>query len=219
MFSSQTLNIVLPSSQADYTLFALDNSGSTSDPTSQCTYVIRTDVEACCHVSNLLSMLIDISTAAASLYDATPAFEDYVVWMLDSFLSANDLQKRCRKYPEHDQQLENLTMMSFSALQALLLSLREYLPGPLLRRGYTVLSILLTDILENSAELLEKCKPLSICSAVLNLANCCNQHDAMRRLMSRRLIPVIRTFLETPDCLSLGNDFKVRMPQNFRRFS
>jgi serine/threonine-protein kinase ATR len=84
---TQVVDIMLPSD--DMSRFVSFIAGSEGPPSSavDCTYVIRDATESLDHARNVLSTLVDVSMAAVASYDATPAFQDYVGWLLDSFLA------------------------------------------------------------------------------------------------------------------------------------
>jgi serine/threonine-protein kinase ATR len=204
------LEIVLPpASEMDQSPLNPNSSDSTS--TLNCKYVIRNPSDALCHVSNVLCILADISIEAAKSYDATPAFEVYLVWMLDAFLITREVQKRWRANLSLLQTCPKPDPMSLCAIQALLSNLRDSLSPTLLRKSCVVLAIFCAGVLEDPTELSEKPVQLSLCSAILNLAANCKQYDSVRKQVSLHFIPAIQnTMSDEYLYTSLGTDFKVR---------
>jgi len=183
---------------------------SDSTSTLNCKYVIRNPGDALCHVSNVLCMLTDISIEAAKSYDATPAFEVYLVWMLDAFLITREVQRRWRANSSLLQTCPKTVSMSLCAIQALLSNLRDSLSPTLLRKSCVVLAIFCAGVLDDPTELSEKLIQLSLCSAILNLAANCKQYDSIRKQVSLYLMPTIQTTMSDEYlCTNLGTDFKV----------
>ena len=204
-----TINAILPSREPEYPSLSNDKQGR-PNPASQCTYIVQDATEGLWHVTQLLSMLVDISLEAASSYDATPAFQDYLAWLLDSFLLTHELQKRLRNNPNLRQSETRLEILSFCALHALLSSLRDSLSPLVLRKGYVLLSILCADLLENPSSLSGKSILLSFCSSLINLTIVCNQHQSVRRVVSLHLVAIVKTALTDEGAIAtLGKDFKV----------
>jgi serine/threonine-protein kinase ATR len=178
---------------------------------AHCNYVIRDAADALSHARNVLSMLVDISMAAATSYDATPAFQDYVGWLLDSFLVTHELHKKWRANTSLHPSCSEACVMPFCSVHALLTALRESLPSSLLRKGYTLLSILCADLLEDPTQVSQSSIQLSVCSSIMNLADICRKYDSVRRAVSLHLIPVIRATLSGRNSIisGMGNNLKV----------
>ncbi len=208
---STMLEIALPSD--DMSRFMSFFEGTDSSPTStiNCTYVIRDAMEGLSHARNVLSILVDISMAAATSYDATPVFQDYVGWLLDSYLITREVHKKWRANTLLHPSCSEACAMPFCSVQALLTTLREYLSPSLLRKGYTSLSFFCTDLLEDPTQLSTSSIQLNLCSSIMNLAAVCHKYDSMRRVVSLRLIPAICATLTNGDTITIGmgNDLKV----------
>lgn len=201
--------MILPSRDPDYPSLSNDKQGQ-PNPASQRTYVVQDATEGLWHVTQLLSMLVDISLEAATSHDATPAFQDYLAWLLDSFLVTHELQKRLRNNPNLQQSETRLEILSFCALHALLSSLRDSLSPLVLRKGYVLLSILCADLLEDPSSLSDKSVRLSFCSSLMNLTVVCNQHQSVHRVVSHHLLAMVKTTLTDESTIAtLGKDFKV----------
>jgi serine/threonine-protein kinase ATR len=215
---AQMLEIVLPpAGEIDQYPFYPDSNDSAS--MLNCKYIIRSPGDALCHVSNVLCMLADISMEAAKSYDATPAFEVYLVWMLDAFLITHDVQKRWRANPSLLQTCPKTDPMSLCAVQALLSNLRGSFSPTLLRKSCAVLSIFCAGVLQDPAELSKKPIQLSICNGILNLAATCKQYDSVRKTVSLHLMPAIQsTMSDKYIYTTLGTDFKVRNVRAFHCF-
>lgn len=179
--------------------------------TSNCIYVIRDAMEGLSHARNVLSILVDISMAAATSYDATPAFQDYLGWLLDSFLVTQELHKKWRTNPSLHPSCSEACAMPFCSIQALLSTLRKNLSPSLLRKGYTSLSFFCIDLLEDPTQLSQSSIQLNLCSSIMNLAAVCHKYDSVRGPVSLRLIPAIHAILTHGDPITtgMGNDLKV----------
>jgi serine/threonine-protein kinase ATR len=173
-------------------------------------YTIRDSASGLCHLTNILSMLVDICMECATSHHATPAFQDYLVWLLDSFLVAHGLKKRWEANPIFSEPCKS-EVMALCAVQALLSTLRTSLPDAILRKGCELLAILIMDLLEDSSRMSEKSVTYIVCSGLLILATVCKRHESTRRSMALHLVPSIRVALDNDvTFLTLGKDFQVR---------
>jgi serine/threonine-protein kinase ATR len=183
------------------------------DAILHCTYSIHDPAVGLWHVTNLLSILVDVSMESVTSHDPTPAFQDYLAWMLDSFLMAHDLQKRWKANPILHEACKKSEVMSFCSVHAFLSSLAEFLTESMLRKGYILLSALCADLLESPADLSDKSIHLNLCSSILNLVAVCEKHHSLRRVISLHLLPAIEAcLLDEMTCSTLGNDFQVCLP-------
>lgn len=203
------LPITLPSDSIGASMFA--NKDDESQMTaSNCTYTIYNSSMGIWHATNILAMLVDISMESANSHDATPAFQDYLAWILDSFLTSHGLQKRWEPYPQLREACKKSEILAFCAVQALLSSLENFLSDSMTRKGYALLSILCSDLLAPQSDVIEKSLHVNICSSILNLSVICKKYDSMRRIISLHLIPAIDTALLDPVISAdLGKDFQV----------
>lgn len=208
---AQVVDIVLPSD--DMSLFASFVVGNDGSPTSaiDCTYVIRDATEGLSHARNVLSILVDVSMAAAASYDATPAFQDYVGWLLDSFLVSYELHKKWRANTSLNQSCSDACLLPFCSVHALVTSFRDSLSPPLLRKGYTSLSTFCIDLLLDPTQLSEKSIQINFCSSIINLAAGCRRYDSVRRAVSLYLLPVIHATLASGNTFAswMGNNLKI----------
>lgn len=207
-------DIILPSDAFDILSYIYESTQGKDDTSqsaeSNCTYNIHGAESGLGHVTNILTMLVDISMESASSYDATAAFQDYLAWIFESFLTAHELQNKWQIDVTLRESCKKSEIMSFCALHALLSSLQEKLSASMLRKGYALLSIFCADLLKTPADLTDKLIQLKICSSVLNLVAVCKDHDSMRRVVLLHLVPAIQTiFQDEVACAALSNDFKV----------
>ncbi len=204
------LQITLPSNEAEFPFYIQESNDGSSGPFPRCNYVIRGATEAFSHASNLLSMLVDISMVSAASYDATPAFQDYLAWLLDSFCFTHELCKRWQTNSILYEACLESDLTSFCAVHALSTSLRTSLSPPLTQKLYSLLSVLCVDALENSARLSETPIRFVICSSILNLAAICKENSQLRRTVSLKLVPVVQAALaNTQRDMHLDKDFEV----------
>jgi len=210
MSHSYLVEIVLPTDDITSLVFSYEKYEARSINNPGCTYIIKDAGIAIWQASNILSMLGDISMESAASHHATPAFQDYLAWMFDSFLAAHELQKRLRGNEKLYETCKNSEIMSFCAVQALLSSLQDQISVSILRKGFALLSILSADLLRNPSGLSHKSLHHSMCSGFLKMASICKTYDSMRRVFTLHLVPAIEiTLLDEVACLGLGNDFKV----------
>lgn len=205
---------MLPSDDmSPFASFVAGNEDSRS-PVIDCTYVIRDATEGLNHARNVLSMLVDVSMAAAASYDATPAFQDYVGWLLDSFLATHELHKKWRANPSLHPSCSDVCLLPFCSVHALLTSLRESLSPSLMRKGYNLLSMFCTDLLEESTQLSRSSIQINLCSSIMHLAAGCQKYDSVRRTVSLHLLPAVHATLTSrnPIASGMGNNFRVDEP-------
>lgn len=175
-----------------------------------CAYLIDDPAVGLWHVTNILSMLVDISMESAMSHDATPAFQDYLAWILDSILISHDLPKRWRMNPRLHELCRKSAVMSFCTVHALLTSHLDFLTEPMLRKGYVLLSILSADLVEHHGDLREKPVLINLCSSILHLVAICKKSHLMRRAVSLHLVPTLEAFLLDLEAhTNLGKDFQV----------
>jgi serine/threonine-protein kinase ATR len=208
---SHRLDVLLQFNSIDLSMFSNGKEGS-FDSIINSIYVIQDAAAGLWHVTNLLSMLVDISMESATYHHATPAFQDYLAWTLDSFIVAHDLQKTWQADPIFHESCRRSEFMTFCAVQALLSALRGSLPNTMLRKACVLLSFLCADLLQNPLNLSDRPIRLSLCNSLLNIATVCKQHDSTRRIIALNLAPIVHATLSDDNAVSiLGKDFQVRL--------
>jgi serine/threonine-protein kinase ATR len=209
--SVHRIDATLPCDHIETSIFSNDKDDDSQLAISHCTYLVHDPAVGLWHVTNILSMLVDISMESATSYDATPAFQDYLAWMLDSFLVSHDLQRRWRINPQLQESCKKSAVMSFCAVHALMSSLRGFLTDSMLRKGYVLLSILCADLLEHPADISDKLVRSNLCSSIMNLATVCTNDQLMHRVVCLHLVPAIEASLfDEVTRANLGKDFQVR---------
>jgi serine/threonine-protein kinase ATR len=174
------------------------------------TYTIRETPDAVRHLDILLSMLVEILTEAWILYDATPAFEDYMAWLSDTLLVVHEMQKRLRSTPKLLETCEDGSVLLLRAMQCLLSSLDNSHPDAMRRKGSMTLAILLADLLDMPNQRLNEPTLLSICRSILTLSVACQHYNSVHRFVLVHLLPAIRRILGDKETLGgFGNDFQV----------
>jgi serine/threonine-protein kinase ATR len=205
--------------EVDQSMFSHESDGSPPTAFPNCTYVVRFASEGICHVANILCMLTDISTAAAASYDPTPAYQDYIAWLLDAFFAAHEQRKKVQTDPSFSESCRISDVTSFTSLHGLLSTSKTCLRATILRKGYTILSTLCADLIDTIGDLAEHAIQLNLCSSLLNLAAACKEDDSMKRAVSLRLVPAIQLVLNNgskPSCVS--KDFQVCPIHSLRCF-
>lgn len=176
----------------------------------QFTYRVRDISEGYTHTGGLLKVLVDVSISAAESYNATPAFRAYLSWMLDSFIFAYELRKRHSGTLAPPKSGSGTEIMFFRSIHALLSKLRSSLWPAILRKGYTILSIICADLLKDWSELSDQPFQLSVCRGLLSMTDICKEHESMRRVMSLHLMPTIQDMLTDEETFSsLESDMRV----------
>lgn len=204
------IDALLPAGEVGPTMFSHDLDGSPSNANLNCTYPIRFASEGISHVANILCMLVDISMATAASYDATPAFQDYMGWMLESFLTAHEQRKRLQDDPSLYESCRKSEITSLCSLHALLSTTKTAFSASIVRKGYTVLSILCSDFIEKGDNLMDHVIHLNLCSSLLSLVAICKEYYSMRRVVTLHLVPAIQlAFNDESRSSTLGKDFKV----------
>ena len=179
------------------------------DSTSNCTYRIFDPTEGLRHVTNLLSVLVEISTEAVRSYDATSAFQDYLAWILDSILGVHELHKRRRETPQLLQFNNQLEELLFCTVHALVGGVKSFMSLMILHKSYVILAILCADIIGRPAELSGDTIRITLCSSLLILSMVCKEDDSMHRLVSFHITTAVVAALESEIvCSMLGDDFK-----------
>lgn len=210
---NRIIDAFLPVGEIFQSMFSHDLDGSSSHIIPNCTYLIRFASEGICHVANILCMLVDISMAAAASYDVAPAFQDYMAWMLESFLAAHEQRKRLQDDLSLHETCRKSGITSFCSLHALLSTTKASFSASILRKGYTVLSTLCEDLIDKGGDLTDHMIQPNICSSLLNFVAICKEHYSMHRVVSPHLVPAIQMALRDESrSSSLGKDFKVTFP-------
>ena len=206
-------DIILPSDNFDISSFSYgytsDKDDNHSIASTQCVYTIRGSPSGIWHVTNILSMLVDISVESASSYNATAAFQDYLAWLLESFLSTHEMTKRLQSDPTLQEVLEKCWVMSFCSVQALISCLRNQLSGGILRKGHILLSIFCVDLIKIPANLSDD-TIIKLCSSLLSLIRISKEYESMRQVLSLHLGgALLDTLADESACNILGTDFQV----------
>ena len=208
--SVHVLNVVLNFDTMDPLAPSNDKEGRQHD-SAYSSYDIQDAAAGLWHVTNVLSMLVDICMESATSHYATPAFQDYLAWLLDSFFVTHGLQRRWQAISVFSEPCKRSEAMAFCAIQALLSALRSSLPETILRKGCGLLSILIVDLLQNPSSLSEKSMSYSICNSLLTLAAVCKRYESTRRSLALHLSPSVRAALDDENTiLALGSDFQAR---------
>jgi serine/threonine-protein kinase ATR len=195
IFGNHTIDVRLPMNDADQSMFSLESNDSLPSTFRNCSYLVRFASEGLCHLANILCMLVDISMTAVASFDPTPAYQDYLAWLLDSFLASHEQRKRLHADLSLYESCRKADIMSFCSLQTLLSSSRKSLRESSLRKGCTVLSILCADLMENVENLTEHSIELSVCKCLLNLVALCQEQESMHRAVLSHILPPIQSFL------------------------
>ncbi|EDN95718.1 hypothetical protein SS1G_11597 [Sclerotinia sclerotiorum 1980 UF-70] len=189
------------------TTFSFDNGEDLDESSLLCTYRLRDASGAIQHAICILSILVKVSIQAASFQDATPAFQDYLAWMLDSFHSTWELHKVWIS-PGLLQDNEVPTVALFCALHALLSSIQTSLSESLLRKGYAYLAIIGADLITTPSNIIDKDVNLVFCQALLHLANICREYDSICRTNASAVL--------TRACRSSENNDRELVPLHVR---
>ena len=193
--SMYKMDAMLPCEHIETIMFSNNKDDDPHTTIGHCSYLVHHPTVGLWHVTNILSMLVDISMESATSYDAAPAFQDYLAWILDSLLVSHELQKRWRTSPQLQESCKKSSIMSFCTVFALVSSLRDFLTKPMLRKSYILLSVLCADLLEAPANMSETPLRSTICSSILNLATICAKDQVLQRAVCLHLVPAIEVCL------------------------
>ncbi|KAJ8069456.1 hypothetical protein OCU04_003110 [Sclerotinia nivalis] len=203
------IDFVLPSDQFKVSAFSFDTEEDLNESFLLCTYRLRDAPGAIQHAICILSILVKVSIQAASFQDATPAFQDYLAWMLDSFHSTYELQEVWISPGLFSEVHEVPTIALFCALHALLSSIQTSLSESLLRKGYAYLALIGADLIITPSNIIDKDVNLVFCQALLHLANICREHDSTCRTVRSFFLPKLRTVIDDEEAsIIVGNDFQ-----------
>ncbi|KAM0134783.1 hypothetical protein ACHAP3_005339 [Botrytis cinerea] len=203
------MDFILPSDQFKVSSYSFSSEDDMSETSLQCTYSLRSKEGAIHHAICILSILVKVSIQAASFQDATPAFQDYLAWLFDSFYTSYELQKVWISAGDSAQDCESPAISLFCGLQTLLSSIQNLLSETLVRKGYAYLTIIGADIIVNPSNIIGKDVNLAFCRTLLHLANICKKYDSTCRIIRLSLLPKLRTVLDDEDAsIIVGNDFQ-----------
>ncbi|KAG9243553.1 protein kinase-like protein rad3 [Calycina marina] len=195
-------DVILPSDAFNILMYCLENvqenDEMNQEAASHCTYVMQSAESCLAHVTGLLAMLVDISMESALNYDATIAFQDYLAWMFESFLTVRHIQNRWRVDSALQESCKQSEHISFQAIHALLSTLQDHLSSSIRRKGFTLLSILCADLLTNHADLTED-----------SLTSECKRYSSICSVVLLNLVPALQaTIYDEASCNTLDKDFK-----------
>ncbi|KAF7872002.1 uncharacterized protein EAF02_009107 [Botrytis sinoallii] len=203
------MDFILPSDQFKVSSYSFSNEDDMNETFLQCTYRLHNKAAAMQHAICILSILAKVSIQTASFQDATPAFQDYLAWLFDSFHASYELQKVWISSGNSAQDCESPAISLFCGLQALLSSFQNLLPETLVRKGYAYLTTIGADIIVNPSNISDKDVNLAFCRTLLYLANICKNYDSTCRIVRFSLLPKLRTVLDDEDAsIMVGNDFQ-----------
>ncbi|KAG9237915.1 protein kinase-like protein rad3 [Amylocarpus encephaloides] len=175
---------------------------------SLCTYSIRDIGHAFWHAQHLLDILVRVSIEAAISYDATPAFQNYLAWILDSFFFLQEVQKRWATNPWLQEVCRGSNASMFCVIQSLLSGLQVSLTDAITRKGFLILSILWADILDRPKQDLSDSLRAELCRSLLQISIICRQHNVPYIAVSLHLLPAI--------CLSLEDGAPNKMEEDLQ---
>lgn len=201
----------LPLEEVTQSMYSNEQENPSATTFPNCSYVVRFASEAIFQLAMIQSLLADVSTAAASSYDPTPAFHDYVAWLLDAFLSAHEQRKKIQNQISLRESCRKSDLACFSSLHTLLTKSKACLRSSILQKGYIILSTLCADLIASIEDIDEQTMQLKVCSCLLNLSAMCQTNDSLKRAVSLALVPSIQSINEDRSRWSgLGKDFQVR---------
>ncbi|KAL2062316.1 hypothetical protein VTL71DRAFT_6582 [Oculimacula yallundae] len=150
-------------------------------------YLMHSPGEGLANASHVLCVLARASEETAISFDATTAFQGYLIWLLDSFLQVHEIRRRWAANLALHESCIRIDELFLGSINSLLSSLRRFLWPFLLRKGYTVLSIICAAILQDPSQLSDESRPI-LCSALLNMTAVCKKHASMRQVACSTLL-------------------------------
>lgn len=208
----QSTSAVLPSVNMEWASLFMNEDETCSEFVAGCTYTLRNVSRCISHGKILLSILLGISAEAVLLHRATPAFSDYIGWMLDSFISLDELERRRLSISTIQNQTATVGW-AFCAVKTLLSSLQEFISPAILQKGYISLAGLCVDLFAKLEDLSDLSFQYTLNSGILNLASICGQEDTVKRRVLAQLVPLIQEAVTRESIqTAMGNDFLVSSP-------
>lgn len=183
-----SLKITLPPKEVECS-FSQDSQNNGTD-IGRCTYSISGTYNCLRHVGYLLHTLTSFIGDFSQPQSATTIFQDYLVWLLDSFVEAQELFRILMimtNSPDNDSIIDCLVLNS---TQVLVSNTQGTISPIILRKGYSILTLTCAKILEKTVDFSEKMQK-NLTQAFLDLDNFCRENDSIRRLTTIHLVPIL----------------------------
>ncbi|RKF63720.1 Protein kinase rad3 [Erysiphe neolycopersici] len=183
-----SLKITLPPKEVQCS-FSQDSQNSGID-SCRYTYSISGTYNCLKHVCHLLLTLTSFMGDVSQPLSASIIFQDYLVWLLDSFVEAQELFKillSATNSPNIDLNIDNLILNS---TQVLLSNTQGAASSIILRKGYSILSLTCAKILERKVEFSEELQG-NFTQALIDLEYFCRKNDSVRRITTIHLVPLL----------------------------
>ncbi|POS87854.1 hypothetical protein EPUL_000219 [Erysiphe pulchra] len=183
-----SLKIILPPKEIECS-FSQDPQNNGID-SCRYTYSISGTYNCLKHVGYLLLILTSFIGDFSQPLSAALIFQDYLVWLLDSFVEAQDLFKILLTVTNSSDIDSNIDYLVLNSTQALLSNTQGTATPNILRKGYSILSLICARILERTLELSEKIQE-NFTQAFLDLEHFCRKNDNVRRITTIHLVPIL----------------------------
>lgn len=162
-----------------------------------CTYVFHDADHALLHVYYLLALLVDVSSSAAGIYEATPFFQSYLAWILDGFLLLREVERAWGPSFVVQQSAIETCILSIRAIHSLLLSVGRLLPTTLKCKGYAVLARLCAELCDYPDALSETSVEITFCAIILDLAANSVHHEPVAQAVRFQLLPALQDYQDS----------------------
>ncbi len=200
------LELVIPSIDTEDHNPVLEISESDLDG---CTYILHGTPSALRHACYLLALLADISSSAATSYDATPAFHSHLAWIFDSYLLLWEVERTWRSCSATQESGVESCAWSLRAIRSMLSSLEGLLPVTLKRKGFRVLAHLCVELVDYGGALSELSVQKTFCTSILDLAAICGHDNAVSQAVGSPLLPALQNLTSADLPITLSMDVMV----------
>jgi serine/threonine-protein kinase ATR len=154
-----------------------------------CTYALNDVATAAKHVGRLLSILSHVISVTAVSYDATPAFQGYLAWILDSMVALHEVEKTYSSFNSSQYSDFESCAMAIDSVHSILTSLDGVLSNTVKRKGCWVLVDLCATLIEYPNAMSGDTDQNNICQIILDLAVFCAGCDRITQSVRTRLLP------------------------------
>jgi hypothetical protein len=183
-----------------------------------CTYALHDADHALRHSYYLLALLVDVSSSAAGTYEATPFFQGYLAWILDSFLLLREVERAWGPSSAAQQSAVETRILSVRAVHSLLMSMGRLLPTTLKCKGYSVLARLCRELCDYPDALSETSVEITFCTTLLDLAANCVNEEPVAQAVRFQLLPALQDYQDSqpesesqnPDIIVYSSQFLVK---------
>ncbi|KHJ35348.1 putative protein kinase rad3 [Erysiphe necator] len=189
-----SFRIILPPKEVEYS-FSQDSLDSGTGITDfRHTYIISGFYSCLRHVGYLLIMLTTFMEDSSQPLSPNLIFQDYFVWLLDSIFEAQDILQMLPTVTHSLDIDKNIDYLLLKSMQILLSNSQGIRFPIILRKGYSMLSLICAKILERRKEYSEEMQK-NFSEAFHDLELFCRKNETVRRITATHLVPILNNSL------------------------